>query len=112
MEQEAPQPKYQEAFIDVTGTRVRYLHAGTGKPVVLIHGLVGSSEDWRNNIDALAGNGSVYAIDLVNMGEITADRRGWMRDSRPPPIASSQSWMHWALIRPISLRILTGEPLR
>ena len=69
MEQEAPQPKYQEAFINVTGTRVRYLHAGTGKPVVLIHGLIGCSENWQNNIDALARNASVYAIDLVNMGK-------------------------------------------
>jgi pimeloyl-ACP methyl ester carboxylesterase len=69
MEQEAPQPKYQEVFIDVAGARVRYLHAGNGKPIVLIHGLVGASENWRNNIDALARDASVYAIDLVNMGK-------------------------------------------
>jgi pimeloyl-ACP methyl ester carboxylesterase len=69
MEQEAPQPKYEEAFIDVSGTRVRYLHAGTGKPVLLIHGLIGCSENWQNNIEALAGNASVYAIDLINMGK-------------------------------------------
>jgi pimeloyl-ACP methyl ester carboxylesterase len=69
MEQEAPQPKYQDAFVDVAGTRVHYLHAGTGKPIVLIHGLVGSSEDWSNNIDTLAREASVYAVDLVNMGK-------------------------------------------
>jgi 4,5:9,10-diseco-3-hydroxy-5,9,17-trioxoandrosta-1(10),2-diene-4-oate hydrolase len=69
MEEEAPQPKHQEAFVDVAGARVHYLHAGTGKPIVLIHGLVGTSANWRNNIDALAGDASVYAIDLVNMGK-------------------------------------------
>ena len=69
MKQEAPQPKYEEAFIDVAGAHVRYLHAGNGKPILLIHGLVGSSENWRNNIDALARDASVYAIDLVNMGK-------------------------------------------
>jgi pimeloyl-ACP methyl ester carboxylesterase len=69
MEQEVPQPKYQDGFVDVSGVRVHYLHAGTGRPVVLIHGLVGSSENWRNNIDALSGDASVYAIDLVNMGK-------------------------------------------
>ncbi len=69
MEQEAPQPEYVEAFVDVGGTRVHYLHAGTGKPVVLIHGLVGSSENWRDNIAALAANASVYAIDLLNLGK-------------------------------------------
>jgi 4,5:9,10-diseco-3-hydroxy-5,9,17-trioxoandrosta-1(10),2-diene-4-oate hydrolase len=69
VEQEAPQLKYEEAFVDVAGARVRYLHAGNGKPIVLIHGLVGSSENWRKNIDALAREASVYAIDLVNMGK-------------------------------------------
>jgi pimeloyl-ACP methyl ester carboxylesterase len=37
--------------------------------MLLIHGLVGSSANWRNNIDALAQHASVYAIDLVNMGK-------------------------------------------
>ena len=43
MKQEAPQLKYEEAFVDVAGARVHYLHAGSGKPMLLIHGLVGSS---------------------------------------------------------------------
>jgi pimeloyl-ACP methyl ester carboxylesterase len=69
MEREALQPNYEDGFIDVAGARVHYLHAGYGKPIVLIHGLIGSSDNWRSNIDALAENGSVYAIDLVNMGK-------------------------------------------
>lgn len=69
MEPEAPLQKCDEGFVSVAGTRVHYLHAGNGNPIVLIHGLLGSSENWRNNIDALAGNASVYAIDLVNMGK-------------------------------------------
>jgi len=48
---------------------VHYLHAGHGRPMLLIHGLVGSSANWRNNIEALAQQGSVYALDLVNMGK-------------------------------------------
>jgi 4,5:9,10-diseco-3-hydroxy-5,9,17-trioxoandrosta-1(10),2-diene-4-oate hydrolase len=69
MMQEAPQSRYEEAFVDVAGARVHYLHAGTGRPMLLIHGLVGSSLNWRNNIDVLAEHASVYAIDLVNMGK-------------------------------------------
>ncbi|MGA1984358.1 MAG: alpha/beta hydrolase [Acidobacteriaceae bacterium] len=69
MQQETPQPGFEEAFVDVAGARVCYLHAGTGRPMLLIHGLVGSSADWRNNIGALARHASVYAIDLVNMGK-------------------------------------------
>jgi pimeloyl-ACP methyl ester carboxylesterase len=67
--QENPQSEYEEAFVDVAGARVYYLHAGSGRPMLLIHGLVGSSRNWRNNIDALARHASVYAIDLVNMGK-------------------------------------------
>jgi 4,5:9,10-diseco-3-hydroxy-5,9,17-trioxoandrosta-1(10),2-diene-4-oate hydrolase len=69
MMQEAQQSGYEEAFVEVAGARVYYLHAGTGRPMLLIHGLVGSSRNWRNNIDALAQQASVYAIDLINMGK-------------------------------------------
>jgi pimeloyl-ACP methyl ester carboxylesterase len=70
MQQETAQSGYEEGFVDVdgVGARVYYVHAGTGTPMLLVHGLVGSSENWRNNIDALAEHASVYAIDLLNMG--------------------------------------------
>jgi 4,5:9,10-diseco-3-hydroxy-5,9,17-trioxoandrosta-1(10),2-diene-4-oate hydrolase len=60
---------YEAGFVDVEGARVYYEHAGSGRPALLIHGLVGSSANWRNNIAALAAQTSVYAIDLVNMGK-------------------------------------------
>ena len=69
MLQETPHPGYEEAFVDVGGVRMYYLHAGSGRPMLLIHGLIGSSANWRHNIDALAQHASVYAIDLVNMGK-------------------------------------------
>ena len=69
MKEETPQPGYEEAFVNVSGARVHYLHAGSGRPMLLIHGLVGSSANWRNNIVALAQHASIYAIDLVNMGK-------------------------------------------
>lgn len=69
MMMEAPPSEYEEAFVDVGGARVYYLHAGRGRPMLLIHGLVGSSRNWRNNIEAFAQHASVYAIDLVNMGK-------------------------------------------
>ena len=69
MEQETPQSELEAAYVVVAGARVYYLHAGSGPPMLLIHGLVGSSEDWRAILPALARNASVYAIDLVNMGK-------------------------------------------
>ncbi|HEY3053529.1 MAG TPA: alpha/beta fold hydrolase, partial [Thermoanaerobaculia bacterium] len=42
--------------------------AGGGTPVVLIHGLGGSADWWRRNIDALAAEHLVVAVDLVGFG--------------------------------------------
>ncbi len=86
-------PKFEEAFVEVLGARVHYLHAGSGRPLLLIHGLVGSSVNWRKNIDELATEASVYAIDLTNAGksqrvrgldaglEATADRIAAIMDA-------------------------------
>ena len=59
----------EEAFVVVDGVRVHYQRAGTGLPLLLLHGLVGSSRNWRQNITFLAQNSAVYAIDLFNMGK-------------------------------------------
>jgi pimeloyl-ACP methyl ester carboxylesterase len=63
------QQEWKNAFVDVLGTRMHYVHAGEGRPLLLIHGLTGSTINWRRNIDAFARDASVYAIDLVNMGK-------------------------------------------
>jgi 4,5:9,10-diseco-3-hydroxy-5,9,17-trioxoandrosta-1(10),2-diene-4-oate hydrolase len=59
----------EEAFVAVDGVRVHYQRAGSGLPLLLLHGLVGSSRNWRQNISFLAQNSTVYAIDLFNMGK-------------------------------------------
>ena len=69
MQQESSQPEIVDKFVDVAGARMHYLHAGSGPPILLIHGLVGCSQNWRDNISALAGSASVYALDLLNMGK-------------------------------------------
>ncbi|MBA3914521.1 MAG: alpha/beta fold hydrolase [Acidobacteriales bacterium] len=47
---------------------MRYLHAGSGRAHVLVHGLLGYSFSWRDVIPALARLGSVYAPDLPGSG--------------------------------------------
>jgi pimeloyl-ACP methyl ester carboxylesterase len=66
---ELPPQGFDDGYVSVQGARVHYLHAGSGRPMVLIHGLVGSAANWRRNIPALSGEASVYAVDLVNMGK-------------------------------------------
>ena len=63
------QIEIEEAFALVDGVRVHYQRAGAGRPLLLLHGLVGSAKNWRQNISFLARNSCVYAIDLFNMGE-------------------------------------------
>ena len=63
------QTDIDEAFVLVDGVRVHYQRAGTGRPLLLLHGLVGSANNWRKNIRFLSRDSSVYAVDLFNMGE-------------------------------------------
>ncbi len=42
--------------------------AGAGPPLILIHGLGGSSDWWRRNLDVLAERFQVSAVDLVGFG--------------------------------------------
>ncbi len=69
MQQETPHTGYEAGYADIPGARVHFLHAGIGAPMLLVHGMVGSSENWRGNVEVLAQHASVYAIDLVNMGK-------------------------------------------
>jgi len=59
----------EEAFVLVDGAKVHYQRAGGGRPLLLLHGLVGSARNWRQNISFLSRDASVYAVDLFNMGE-------------------------------------------
>jgi pimeloyl-ACP methyl ester carboxylesterase len=48
--------------------RMRYLTAGSGPPLLLVHGLLGYSFSWRFTIPALAQHAAVYAIDMLGTG--------------------------------------------
>jgi pimeloyl-ACP methyl ester carboxylesterase len=50
------------------GARIRYLKAGAGPALLLVHGLLGYSFSWRFCIPALARYATVYAIDLLGTG--------------------------------------------
>jgi pimeloyl-ACP methyl ester carboxylesterase len=52
----------------IDGEKVSYHVQGTGSPVILIHGLSGSSKWWQRNIHALSSNHEVYVLDLPGYG--------------------------------------------
>ena len=37
---------FEERFLETRGSRLRYLVAGEGDPLVLVHGLGGSAANW------------------------------------------------------------------
>jgi len=67
-------PPVEELFAEVEGARMRYLRAGSGPPLILLHGLMGYSFSWRFTIPALARYATVYAVDSVGTG--FSDRPG------------------------------------
>ena len=48
--------------------RLHYLVAGSGRPVILLHGLGGEGLQWSGYILALAGDARVYAPDFLGFG--------------------------------------------
>jgi pimeloyl-ACP methyl ester carboxylesterase len=58
----------QECWMDFDGARMRYLQAGSGPPLILLHGLLGYSFSWRFTIPALAPFATVYAPDMLGAG--------------------------------------------
>lgn len=66
--------EYHQA--EVAGYRFHWVEAGEGIPVVLLHGLCGSSRWWSANLPHLAERFRVLAVDLVGFG----------RSRRPGPL--------------------------
>jgi hypothetical protein len=89
------------------GVRIHYEMEGSGPPLVLQHGTLGSGADWNDfgYVDALKDNyqlillmheDTVPAINLMNPLHTTL---------RCVPVMSRPSWMTWIFIRRIILDI-------
>jgi pimeloyl-ACP methyl ester carboxylesterase len=57
-----------ERSIQVGGLWVRFLHAGRGPALVLVHGLLGHSFNWRTAIPILAQAREVFVPDMPGSG--------------------------------------------
>src|ERR1700688_728901 len=58
----------EECWMDLDGARMRYLRAGSGPALILLHGLLGYSFSWRYTMPALAPYATVYAPDMLGAG--------------------------------------------
>src|SRR3990167_4738394 len=55
-------------YIQLRNGRCAYIRKGHGLPVLLLHGLGSSSQDWQPQIDALSRFAEVFALDLRGNG--------------------------------------------
>lgn len=72
--------------VEIRGETVRYQRAGSGDPLVLVHGLSGSLRWWRRNVPALANEHAVYLLDLPGYG-------GMRRMGRDFHLSDAAHWM-------------------
>ncbi|MEU3416548.1 alpha/beta hydrolase [Streptomyces sp. NPDC006658] len=61
----------------VNGFHMHYLRAGSGSPVVLVHGFPQTSAEWRPQMEALAREHTVIAVDLRGTGGSDIPKKGY-----------------------------------
>lgn len=60
--------KSEEKFVTVFGAKIHYLDAGSGSPVVLLHGLADDIGVWEGVVPVLAAKHRVIALDQIGFG--------------------------------------------
>ena len=60
--------------ISLHGNRVSFLRAGQGPPLLLLHGIAGSTETWAPLIPALSDEFTVIAPDMLGHGQSAKPR--------------------------------------
>ena len=84
-------PGFEEGFADVLGCRLRYLVAGEGEPLLLVHGLGGAAANWlalaplllegrRVLVPELPGHGGSAPLPAAQSLNSFADRIGTLLD--------------------------------
>jgi pimeloyl-ACP methyl ester carboxylesterase len=84
--QEEPRPPNKNALYSKTllidGIKIHFVEAGEGRPLLFLHGLGGSWEDWAANLKSFAPSHRAMAIDFPGFG-----------DSDKPELDYSIEWL-------------------
>ena len=70
IERNEPIPRRERRTAVIRGRRVEYEIVGTGEPLLLVHGLSGSTRWWARNVPALARHHAVYLLNLPGFGAL------------------------------------------
>jgi pimeloyl-ACP methyl ester carboxylesterase len=60
--------------VEIDGQPLNYLRAGSGPPLLLLHGLLGGAFCWRLNVDAFSRRRTIFAVDLPGLGACDAPK--------------------------------------
>ncbi len=60
---------FEDKYADIGGCRVHYVDQGAGEPLLFVHGLGGSVNNWAPNIEYFSRTRRVIALDLPCYGE-------------------------------------------
>ena len=77
-----PKPPLYSQTLLIDGMRIHFVEAGEGQPVLFLHGLGGSWEDWAANLQSFAPSYRAMAIDFPGFG-----------DSDKPDVEYSIEWL-------------------
>ena len=70
----------RHGYVQTDGARLYYAVTGTGSPVLLLHGSLGSSDDWGCQVGALAARHTLIVMDSRGHGRSTHDARPFTYD--------------------------------
>ena len=76
----------------INGSPMPCLQAGSGEPLLLIHGALANHTLWLEHIEQLSQHYTVYAPTLRHFGE--AGKEG-LSALRPMPAICSHCWYSW-----------------
>jgi len=89
----------QSRFATVNGVRLHYLEAGTGSPIILLHGFGETSHMWLPLIPKLAVNHTVIAPDLRGSGESGVPDSGYNKVTMARDIHALVQMRGWTSVR-------------
>jgi pyruvate dehydrogenase E2 component (dihydrolipoamide acetyltransferase) len=81
-------PSLRARTVSIGELRLRYVRAGAGTPVVLLHGYGESILSWQGVFDRLARDADVIALDLPGFGLSSKPPSGYTADSMATVVAA------------------------
>ncbi len=113
---------FHNESVIIRGQRIHYYEGGSGRPILLIHGLGSRAEDWANLMPLLKRSGfHVYAIDLLGYGSSARptnatysipEEAGYVEDFLADRRLNHVSIAGWSMGGWVAMRVALDQPQR